>query len=263
MATNFYGCHQHDSRKLELSHSQVEGWDPGPLMMTRSSSSRPTFSAQPHSEVCPDDMFNCLTSIFYQRRWYRHDAMQLRHASPEAKIELDNVSLFASTFKFSCPMLLSHFLNSLSARQINLLRSIELELFDCQLCSDCCLYLCIPCRGVYKSSSKAWIASIERLPATIQSVTFKFGQNQTSLADPLSGLLCCVDKVLALLELVTKRTRRLAPNAKISIGDLHDRRGEDSQILQDVLDEVDEYSEDYKRWWRESCEKTMSQSEET
>lgn len=263
MATDFAGCYLHTSRELDI----IKSWDVLPLNrrqsdrshqvllnMTQSSRSHPTMGTPP-SEFCPDDMFDFPINASFKRPWGSNGVMQLRHASPDLKIELDNVIVFASTFRFSCPVILWRFLNSSSAQQINSLRSIAIELSSC---SSCCDYVPLNLNSCFE----AWIAIIEHLPATLQSLSLELEFIVLQLLNKdMSSPLPNNDKVMAQVEIIVKKIRRQAPNATISTGGPW--LPTPSKILQDMVDELDDYSEDYKKWWTESREKAMSQSEET
>ena len=224
------------------------------LNMTQSSRSHPTMGT-PYSELCLDDMFDFPLDAPSKRPWGNHGLMQLRHASPDLKIELDNVIVFASIFRFSCPVILWRFLNSSSAQQINSLRSMTIELSSC---SRCCDY-----RPLHlKSCFEAWIAIVEHLPATLQSLNLELDFEVLQLLNnDMSSPFLKNDKVMAQVEIIVNKIRRQTPNATISTGGLW--RRDDSKVFQDMVDELDDYSEDYKNWWRESREEAMSQSEET
>ena len=242
-------CCRHDWEELE----HIKSWKQGPLNMIRSFS-----ESAPHREVCGDNVFNFYNNPLFFQPWYSNGVIQLRHASPDAKIEIENVFVFTNDFRFSCPVVFGHFLNTLSARQITLLRSVTIEL---SCCYNCCLYPPPRYHRLFEICCEAWIAVIERLPATVQSVTFELGWQGLYLTNPRWIHQDKYDNTaMALLGTMTKKTRRQAPNATISTVDRYEW---DREILQGLLAELDEYSEDYKKWWRESREKTMSHKEET
>lgn len=98
------------------------------------------------------------------------------------------------------------------------------------------------------------MAVIERLPATLQTVTFELKDYGLDLS-PLRGWAQWSDRFLndlniavALLEILTKKVRRLALRADIILAGLAEMRGPDRDIVQSMLDEVEPFSEDYKRW---------------
>ena len=226
-------------------------WIHGPLDMDIT----PEIVLQPHDDKTNVGFgLNFYSKNLFDRSWQNNGIPQLRMASPDINVEVEN-DLSNYPFRFRCPVVLRRYLDTTSARQINRLRSIVIELSGC--CEQCCDRR-VPWRSWFKSCGEGWIASIERLPASIKEITFELGWNCSYLGDP-SGY---VNGVFAQLEIVGKKTRRLAPNAKIVVTDLRAFRWKDRDTLWDILDEFDDHSDDYKNWRRESREKSKSQSEE-
>ena len=218
-------------------------WNHGPLDIDMT----PEIVLQPHDDQAEFGL-NFHPRYLSQRSWQSNGVPQLREASPDINIEVENDLVSNYPFRFSCPVVLSRYLNTTDARQLNRLRSIVIELSGC--CKQCCDRR-VPWRSWFKSCGQGWIAAIERLPAAIKLIKFELGWNCLYLKE-----------VLAQLEIVSKKTRRLAPNAEIKVSNLRALRYRDRDILRDMIDEIEDHSEDYKKWWRESREKTKSQREE-
>lgn len=174
--------------------------------------------------------------------------MELRFASPQVKIELENIFISTNVFRFFCPFMLDHFLDQFSACQGPQLRSIILQIFGCsESCSrgtDC-----------IRSDRQAWVAVIQRLPATLRFVTFELGRYRRPRGLQYKTLKD-VKKGVALLENITKKAQRRAPRAKISLVGLDIQCGEDRQY-QHVMDEVEPFSEDFKKWSDQSRQNAM------
>lgn len=191
------------------------------------------------------DMFDLAS--YHKWNDYRWSAMYVRFVSPQAKIELENVFVSRNIFSFSCPLLLTYFLNQLLAGHRPLLRSITLRLFGCLECYYCgeeCI----------KSDCRAWVAVIERLPATLQIVTIELGQHGINFFNcgactiPGSQTSKDIKKAVGLLEIVTKRVRRYAPKAKISMAGLDRLCDTGRETMQSMFDEVEPFSEDFLKW---------------
>ena len=224
-------------------------WNNGPLDIDMT----PEFVLQPHDDEAEFGL-NLSPKYLFQRAWQSNGVPQLREASPDINIEVENDLVSNYPFRFRCPVVLSRYLNTTDARQINRLRSIVIELSGC--CEQCCDRR-VPWRSWFKNCREGWIAAIERLPAAIKSIKFELGWNYLYLGTPSEF----GKEVMAQFEIVSKKTRRLVPNAEIKVSDLCALRYRDRDILRDMLDEIEEHSEDYKKWLRESREKINSQRE--
>ncbi|KAM0804820.1 hypothetical protein BDR22DRAFT_554280 [Usnea florida] len=208
---------------------------------------------QPHDEQTYAGFgLNIYSKFLSHRSWQTNGIPQLREASPDVNIEVESVLVSTYPFRFSCPVVLRRYLNTASAWQMNRLRSIIIELSGC--CRNCCdRHVDWP--TWFKSCGEGWIACIERLPPAIKSIEFQLGWNYLFLGCPS----VYAREVLARFEIVSKYTRRLAPNAEISVSDTRALFGKHHKTLDDMVDEVEQHSEDYKRWFRESREKSKSQ----
>ena len=224
-------------------------WNYGPMDMNIT----PEIVLQPHDDG--EFGLNLHPKRLFQRSWQRNGVPQLRDASPELNIEVEDVLVSNYQFRFRCPVVLSRYLSTTSAWQVNRLRSIVFELSGC--CRECCERR-VPWRPWFKNCRQGWIASLERLPAGIKLIKFELGWHYSHLGSPD----VYVKEVLAHLEIMTKKTRRLAPDAEIQVSGQRALRYKDRDILRDIIDEIDDHSEDYKKWWRESHEKTKGQREE-
>ena len=191
----------------------------------------------------------------FDRSWQSSGVLQLREASSGINIEVENNLVSNYPFRFGCPEVLMRYLNTASARQLNGLRSIIVELS--RYCEPCC-DRDVPWRSWFKSCGQGWIAAIERLPAAIKLIKFELSWK----CEYMGNQSVFANEMLAQLEIVTKNSQRVAPNAKIKVSDLHGLGSKDRDILQDIRDEIEDHSEHYKKWWKESREKTNSQREE-
>lgn len=112
--------------------------------------------------------------------------MHLRHASRDAKVELENTFLSTNTFRFCCPKVLNHFLSELSVSQRLLLRSITVKLFACRHCTSEHGFVRSR-RSWLETVRRAWVDTIERLPATLHSVVFDLGRGNIMPFSPSSS----------------------------------------------------------------------------
>ena len=225
-------------------------WNQGPLDMDM----KPEIVLLPHDDEAEFGL-NFHSKSLFHRLWQSHGLTQLREASPDVNIEVESVLVSTYPIRFRCPVVLMRYLNTTSTWQLNRLRSIIVELSAC--CEECCI-MCKPWRSWFKTCDEGWIAAIERLPAAIKLIKFELGWIYLYLGDQSTY----VNEMLAQLEIVSKKTQRLAPDAKIKVSDLRALRFMDCDILRGITDEIENHSEDYKKWWRESREKTQSQMEE-
>ena len=218
-------------------------WNHGPLDMDMT----PEIVLHPHDDGA-DIGLNFHSKCLFHRSWQSNGVPQLREASPDINIEVENVLASNYPFRFRCPVVLIRYLDTTSAREINRLRSIIVELSGC--CKPCCNRR-VPWRSWLKGCIEGWIAAIERLPTAIKLIKFEIGWTYLDVAQ---------------LEIVAKKTQRLAPNAKIKVSDLPVLRSNHREILhrslRSIIDEIEDHSEDYKKWWRDSREKIKSQREE-
>ena len=178
-------------------------------------------------------------------------AMHLRYASPEAKVELENMFVYTNAFRFFCPKIMAHFLSQLSAYQRSLLRSITICLLGCSSCPPENFGSLNSNRSWLKTVCQAWVNSIARLPATLKSVTFKIEQGgdyipRNELA--LHGERKNFPLATELLEISAKAMRRQAPGAEIRLEECWGLVHEDWEFVQSTFDELEPYSEDFKRW---------------
>lgn len=201
--------------------------------------------SQRHDNVTRLDVFDLQS--YHDSEEVQGCTMHLRYVSPEVKIELERTFIFTHAFRFLCPTLLDHFLNQLLAHHRLLLRSINLRIFGCYDSYSCG-------QNSIESECRAWVAVIERLPATLQFVTFELGWLGVRLFNPglwgtrMSRDIRTTMKAVALLEVLTKKIQRQAPNAKVSLAGLDWLCVEDREMLQTMLDEVGPHSEEFKKW---------------
>lgn len=220
----------------------------------------PDFILQPHDEEgeYPPDFYS--RSLFH-RSPTNYGLLNLREASPDINIELENNLISDFPFRFNCPVVLMHYLNTTPARQLNHLRSVIVELSGCD--EDCCYkHVPVPWRSWSKSCGERWSAAIEHLPAAIKLINFELGWKPMHVGD--GGY---VNEMLAQLEIVGKKTQRLAPNAEITMTPLIFPSvcwTGDWVPLTGVRDPgaLDPKSHDIKKWWREFREETKSEREE-
>ena len=225
-------------------------WNHGPLDMDLT----PEIILQPHNdetELRP----NFHPRHLFHRTWQDTGVLQLREVSPDVKIEIENVLVSNYPFRFRCPVVLIRYLNTASARQLNRLPSIIVELSS--YCEEGCDRP-VAWRSWLKARVEAWIAAVERLPAAIELIKFEIDWTYLYAGDPSRY----INEVLAQLEIMSKKTQRLAPNATVKVSILRESGFKDRDILRGITDEIENHSEDYKKWWRESREKTKSQREE-
>lgn len=213
-------------------------------------------SSQPPGHIIPLSIFELSSYAEFGPSMARGGKMHLRFASRSTKVELENAFISANSFIFYCPKGLDYFLDHLSACQTYRLRSITLKVFGCPDCD-------------YRQSGhplcRAWIAIVDRLPPTLQSVTFELGWHGTRLFPHRSSQFGRqgldpkgIQMALGLLECMTKKIQRLAPRAVVSMGGLEERNDADREILQNLFDEVDPYSEGFKEWAVRSRSDAMS-----
>ena len=214
------------------------------------------------------DIFHIQSYSLTNRDWYHEGAMHLRYASPEAKVELENVFVFTNAFRFSCPRALDHFLDQLSEYQGSLLQSITIQVFGCFDCERHDDSWEFAIRPSMQPSYRVWLAIIERLPATLKFVTFELGIYGESMALDWSceerqpKEIQGIKTVMDLLELMTKKIQRRAPRAMINMTGLEKRCEEDRDILQTMLDEITPYSEGFKKWSEQSRKNGMGHGKE-
>ena len=104
-----------------------------------------------------------------------------------------------------------------------------------------------------ESECRAWVTVIERLPATLQFVTFECGW-----LDVRPGYRNYeTEKDVALLEIMTKKVRRLALRANISMAELDEICGGRPDRFQNMLDEVEPFSEDFMKWSEQTRKAAM------
>ena len=65
-----------------------------------------------------------------------------------------------------------------------------------------------------------------------------------------------------MLEMTTKKMRRQAPGAEISLDAPENLKSEDSDFLQSTFNEVEPYSESFKQWTIQSWRDAMNQGAE-
>ena len=221
--------------------------------------------SRPPGTITRRDIFHIQSYSLTNRGWDYEGTMYLRYASPEAKVELENTFVFTNAFRFYCPRALDHFLDQLSEYQGSLLRSIAIRVFGC---SDCDYHDDGSARPSMKSKCRAWLAIIERLPASLKFVTFELGRCGISLAVEYSceerqpNQIQSTKIVVDLLELMTKKVQRQAPRAKINMTGLEERCEEDREILQTMLDEITPYSEGFKKWSEQTRKNGMGLGKE-
>ena len=197
-----------------------------------------------HNKFWPHDK-NFRVDIFDLRSYYPRGsshyggAMKLRFTSPQLKTELENAFIFGQAFRFFCPIHMGQFLDQLSADHRPLLRSITMVLHGCGY-------------GYRRGTSsiifecRAWVAIIERLPATLQLVIFEFDHRLPPASRRRNSNT--FNRDMALLEVMTKKVRRQAPRAKISVAGLTDRCDDYGNSLQNIVDELEPFSEDFMKW---------------
>lgn len=204
--------------------------------------------SRPNDEISGLDIFDLCSYLGLSS--FGDGTMDLRLASPQVKIELESAFIFRNAFRFFCPILMDHFLNQLSAHHRPLLRSINLMLFGCWDSCD-------PDTGSITSDCRAWVAVIERLPATIQFVTLDIGTYRMPCGMQYNHSYD-IKMIVALLEVMTKKVQRQAPRAKISVPALKDYWCDsDKELLQIMFDELEPFSEDFKKWSDQSRKNAM------
>lgn len=193
--------------------------------------------------------------------------MHLRYASPEAKVELENMFIYTNTFRFFCQKVMNHFLSQLSAYQQSLLRSIIISPMSCPHCrrEDTQRNQRMRTRrSWFKARRQAWVESIKRLPATLKNVTFELRKGEFRI--PLNSATERIERanfLLAtkLLEITTKNARRQAPGACIVLDLSWHLKAEDSEFLESTC-EVAPYSEHFMTWSIQSWWDAMNQGAE-
>ena len=193
-------------------------------------------------------------------------AMHLRYASPEAKVELENMFVYTNAFRFFCPKVMGHYHSQLSPYHRALLRSISISLFDCPHCPPEDLESLSSRRSWLKTIRQAWLHNIERLPATLKSLTFELGTVEISI--PANSAFKRRDRedflmATELVEFTTKNARRRAPGAEIGLKKWWRLGPEESEFVQRMFEEVEPYSEDFKKWSIQSWINNMNQEEES
>ena len=191
--------------------------------------------------------------------------MHLRYASPEAKVELENMFISTNAFRFFCPKVMDHFLSQLSAYQRSLLRSISIWLWDCPHCPPEDLQSLSSRRSYSKTTQQAWLENIERLPTTLKSVTFDLGEGAIWFPRNFVRERRHRENYLlatGLLEVLTKTMRRQAPGAEISFNRWWGLKPGEPDLLESTFNEVEPYSADFKRWSIQSWKDTMNQGAE-
>ena len=204
-----------------------------------------------HRDFSRLDIFHL--NSYYHLRTGEGSAMRIRYASAQAKIELENTFIFTNAFGFHCPKHLKHFLDQLSADQESLLRSITIWLLGCWECSQL-----VDEVDSVNCACQAWVPVMERLPATLKSITLDFLGVETVptrhefLRSQTPKAIESVRRMVKPLGMITKRIQRQAPGVIISMNNLDCLIDEDRESFQTMLDEISPFSKDFIRWSDES-----------